>query len=95
MYVPPDLLITGCAIAHGEREIAREIRLGYLPTSLEMPALTAHAANGAYPVHFVSEAATPGRGPFFGVRFVSPCTGLVVQQTRPYALGASFHAQVS
>ena len=59
--------------------------------------LTAHAANGAYSVHLVSEASAPvpGPGPSFLALFLSPPAGLVVQQARPHPLGPSVHAQIS
>lgn len=57
------------------------------------PALAAHAADGSYPVHLVSEAATPRRGPPFLVcRFVFPRCGLVVKETSPHPPGAGVHA---
>ena len=57
--------------------------------------LTAHPADGSYPIHLVSEAAAPGRGsPFLVASLVSPRRGLVVQEARPHSLGARVHAQV-
>lgn len=52
------------------------------------PTLASHAADGSYPVHLVSEAATPRRGaPFLVPRFVFPGCGLVVKETSPHPSG--------
>lgn len=57
------------------------------------PTLAPHAADGSYPVHLVSEAATPRRGPPFLVsRFVPLGCGLVVKETSPHPSGLGVHA---
>lgn len=57
------------------------------------PALATHAADGSYPVHLVSKAATPRRGtPFLVSGFVSPGCGLVVKETSPHPSGPGVHA---
>lgn len=57
------------------------------------PTLATHAANGSYPVHLVSEAATPRRGsPFLDSGFVPPGCGWVVKETSPHPSGPGVHA---
>lgn len=57
------------------------------------PTLATHAADGPYPVHLVSEAATPRCGPPFLVsRFVSPGCGLIVKEPSPHPSGPGVHA---
>lgn len=57
------------------------------------PTLAAHAADGSYPVHLVSEAATSSRGaPFLVSWLVSPRCGLVIKETSPHPSGPGIHA---
>lgn len=57
------------------------------------PTLATHAAYGPYPVHLVSKAATPRRGPpLLDSRFVFPGCGVVVKEASPHPSGAGVHA---
>lgn len=60
-----------------------------------MRRLAAHPAHGPYPVHLVSEASAPGRGPALlrpGSEFAG--SGLLVHHPSPGAPGPRVHAQV-
>lgn len=66
---------------------------GGLTVSAQLQALAAHSADGPYPVHLVSEAATPRGGAcLLASRFVPPRCGLVVEKTSPHPSGLGVHA---